>query len=69
MEGQAAVSTVDIFISATLYENIVEFKDEMIMQMVDFPESYSGIAVLEILEVYPGETWDDTCIAEIKILQ
>lgn len=69
MQGQASQTEVYIFISAKLYENIVEFKDEMTMQKVDFPEPLSGIAVLEILEVYPGERWDDTCIAEIKILK
>lgn len=69
MQGQASQTEVYIFISAKLYENIVEFKDEMTMQKVDFPKPLSGIAVLEILEVYPGEKWDDTCIAEIKILK
>lgn len=26
------------------------------------------VAVLEILEVYPSDKWDDTCIAEIQVL-
>ncbi len=41
----------------------------MSMQKIRFPEILSGIAVLEILDVYSGEKWDDTCIAEIQIIK
>jgi hypothetical protein len=52
------------------------FEDELSYQAfyMDIPgtmdeghNQYEIIAVLEILEVYPGSKWDDTCIAEIRI--
>lgn len=55
----------------------VEFRDEMELQktIVDLSvteveldkwEPKEFLAVLEIIEVYPGAKWDDTCIAEIQ---
>ena len=63
------MTRVDLHFSEKLYDDMLEFKDEMSMQEFLFSEPLSGIAVLEIMEVYQGEKWDDTCISEIKILQ
>lgn len=69
LRGEATMTRVGLYFSEKLFEKILEFEDKMSMQEFHFPKPLSGIAVLEILEVYPGETWDDTCISEIKILQ
>lgn len=61
----------------------LDFKDEMKMQSFDigigevgkFIEPWKGgntvecgyVGVIEIIEVYPGIKWNDTCIAEIVI--
>ncbi len=69
LRGDATMTRVDLHFSEKLYDDMLEFKDEMSMQEFLFSEPLSGIAVLEIMEVYQGEKWDDTCISEIKILQ
>ena len=69
LKGDATMTRVYLHLSEILFTDIIEFKDEMSMQEFLLPDTLSGVVVLEILDVYPGEKWDDTCIAEIKILQ
>jgi hypothetical protein len=43
--------------------------DRMEAQMIDFGQTVSlKQLILRILDVYPGTSWDDTCIAEIRFL-
>jgi hypothetical protein len=63
---------------------ILNFKDDMFMQKFYIGiteerkfkpkystslEDYGYIAILEIIEVYRGTRWRDTCIAEIEVVQ
>ncbi|MCK4593217.1 hypothetical protein KAU45_01855 [bacterium] len=48
----------------------VELRDEPNCNSTELSDTYSGGIPLSwirltILEVYPGEEWDDTCIAEV----
>jgi hypothetical protein len=50
------------------HEKIIELKDTMQMQYIEFDKPVRMYQfLLEILEVYKGSVYDDTCLSEVKV--
>ena len=59
------------FLRYLAVENSFEFEleDTMAPQIVELPQVVpAGDVEVEILDVYPGSRWDDTCIAELSVI-
>ncbi len=64
----AAVTRVDVGLEK-ICEQRVSFRDELDLQTFPLPCRAEGIAVLEIIDVWPASRWQDTCTASTSTPQ